>query len=504
MKSIFRIPEWPDNGPSSSGVLLDSRFQNQHAPCRFKCLRVLFISDEKQEILLYFCKLNMNCLPPAAPPLYDSQQEQWDVTSANIALLNESPDRTTVDVSNQNHTFHCQANSNEHRLQFLQLTDWDERNTYDEAVPTCLHYSIEWKVLVNNKMISKDTEQDLVLVPVDYWHMILKPKLDKLILKKYPRNKHVRCDDTSATVSVTDRTERDLTKRFDETSIDWSVLQKQLLAWGELFRAGKKLRVDLSFNFVDSHSLMIAPKRGQKGGSATQQMLVERASQIEAEEECSSQPSIWKEVYALMKCPGSPCSLGPYCWRDSFGKKHYKLRTHQLKELIKYVEQGNILRSHEDVPENIREQLYAEDQQKLERQSKFNYATPGFPPINITNVLPSSSRQSPESSSASMFESSAVSSEITALGIPGARDEAVRKYSEWQKLNVMDDALKTEFQKACEATLEDGLDLEQVYQDQDPNFYIKCGVKRGVARRFVSDITTWAKRYKTTSNTDIE
>lgn len=48
--------------------------------------------------------------------------------------------------------------------------------------------------------------------------------------------------------------------------------------------------------------------------------------------------------------------------------------------------------------------------------------------------------------------------------------------------------LKEEFRKACVATLEDRLDLKQVYEDQDPGFFIQSGVKRGVARQFVSDI----------------
>jgi hypothetical protein len=81
-------------------------------------------------------------------------------------------------------------------------------------------------------------------------------------------------------------------------------------------------------------------------------------------------PSIWRDVYNLMRCPGPPCHPGPYCWRDIIGKKHYKLKTHHLRSLIKYVEQGCELRSDDDMPHEIREQLYAEEAQYVERQRK--------------------------------------------------------------------------------------------------------------------------------------
>tara|TARA_R110002003_G_scaffold3054_1_gene24791 strand:- start:3088 stop:3555 length:468 start_codon:yes stop_codon:yes gene_type:complete len=69
-------------------------------------------------------------------------------------------------------------------LGFLPLAEWGEHNSYDEETPSRLRYSIEWKVVVNNKVVAKDTEQDLVLVPVVYSHLCLKPKVEKLLSKK--------------------------------------------------------------------------------------------------------------------------------------------------------------------------------------------------------------------------------------------------------------------------------------------------------------------------------
>ncbi|KAF1936655.1 hypothetical protein EJ02DRAFT_358659, partial [Clathrospora elynae] len=199
-----------------------------------------------------------------------------------------------------------------------------------------------------------------------------------------------------------------------------------------------------------------------------------------------------------LRCPGPPCNLGPHCWRDSFGKKHYKLRTHHLKALVEPLQQDHALKSHDDVPEDIREQLYAEEQQRRERQStRIGVPTPSLPPINITNVLPT---QPHEYFLRSVVENTATAQKQTPenprFDILGPRDAAVIAYSELQQSNVVDDALKEEFQKACDATLEDWQDLGQVYEDQDPGFFVRSEIKRGVARRFVSGIDGWARRYK--------
>lgn len=161
-----------------------------------------------------------------------------------------------ADISSQQTT---QAN----RLELCPYADWDRDRAYDEDPPIYIHYSIEWKIAVNNRAImSKDTEQDLVLEPAAHWEHILEPKLKGALLKK---KRPLVSDDTTVVVSVTDRKTRDLTKRFDETNIDWLIIQRQLVTWGELFRAGKTLRLTFSFNYVEvspSTTLVRGPSRG--------------------------------------------------------------------------------------------------------------------------------------------------------------------------------------------------------------------------------------------------
>lgn len=55
-------------------------------------------------------------------------------------------------------------------------------------------------------------------------------------------------------------------------------------------------------------------------------------------------------------------------------------------------------------------------------------------------------------------------------------------------------SFKDDITKARDMTLENCLDLMQIYKDQDPDFFVKRGVKVGAARRFVRDIGHWVNR----------
>ncbi|GCB27611.1 hypothetical protein AAWM_10496 [Aspergillus awamori] len=358
-----------------------------------------------------------------------------------------------------------------------------------------VRYSIEWRVTLNNRVVAKDTEQDLGLDPNSYWSGI-EQKAEDLLRRKIARNRRVRLDDTTVVVSVNDRSQRDLVKRFEKTDVDWTCIQKQLTMWENLFQQGKRLRLCISINYLDSDQPSNgADKRGQT--SVTRRMLHARDAEIDAEQ-VSGRPSAWRDVYRVMRCPGSPCRLeSQYCWQDPVGKKHYKLRTHHLRKLVRYVEQeGGVIECHDDVPDNIREQLYAEEQQRLEQRQK----VPGHPasgspfPINI-NVLPTPPPRSMAISPPAAAEPPALNSSppSSSINVPGPLEVAVENYAAWQLSRVNTESFKDNIIKARDIALNNCLDLKQIYQDQDPGFFINQGVKLGAARRFVTEINDWVQ-----------
>ena len=77
--------------------------------------------------------------------------------------------------------------------------------------------------------------------------------------------------------------------------------------------------------------------------------------------------------------------------------------------------------------------------------------------------------------------------------LAGLRDCAVKEYCMWLQSMVECPRLKEEFRKARDQTLEDGFTLPQIYEDNDPGYYIRNGVKAGIARQWVDEIEAWAE-----------
>lgn len=139
-------------------------------------------------------------------------------------------------------------------------------------------------------MQSKNTELDLVLVPASYWRLFLQPKLEQVCLSKMRAKKRtVESDDTKVILKVTQRSVDNVTKSFDKTDIDWSVIEKQLTLWANRF-PDRGLTIDVSFNYnyVETGPLpTTSSRRTDKRGrfSTTRRMLEERDTQLDAEEE---------------------------------------------------------------------------------------------------------------------------------------------------------------------------------------------------------------------------
>lgn len=72
---------------------------------------------------------------------------------------------------------------------------------------------------MNKKVLSRDTEEDVVLTPSAYWPKTLKGKLERLLEGKIPCKQKVKSDETSIAVSVNNRSQRDMMKCFNNLDI---------------------------------------------------------------------------------------------------------------------------------------------------------------------------------------------------------------------------------------------------------------------------------------------
>ena len=144
-----------------------------------------------------------------------------------------------------------------------------------------------------------------------------------------------------------------------------------------------------------------------------------------------------------------------------------------MRTLVRHVEEGGRMDSHADVPESVRQQLYAEQQEHGQRQQKTAAANVnGFPPITINIIMPGTAAPSSDAALEDAANFSTSKSAWISLGLSGFRAAELREYSEWHQLRVYDVDLKADYTKARDVALADAVDLDVISHDNNPDYFV--------------------------------
>ncbi|KAH6988825.1 hypothetical protein BKA56DRAFT_611113 [Ilyonectria sp. MPI-CAGE-AT-0026] len=164
-----------------------------------------------------------------------------------------------------------------------------------------------------------------------------------------------------------------------------------------------------------------------------------------------------------------------------------------MKILVAERQKARTMQTHDDIPERIRTELYAEEQQQGERTRKqkrrdSGSSSVGLPVIHIHNASGDASvtKAGPgiPSTPDMIFPTS------PSFHVQGSREDMVKAYVVWQQSQVSSQEQKGSYSLVQDLTLNEGLSLEMVYCNQKRffRFYKEHGVLEGVAWHFVRDI----------------
>lgn len=208
-----------------------------------------------------------------------------------------------------------------------------------------------------------------------------------------------------------------------------------------------------------------------------------------------------RRAYALMRCPGPPCTKeSDHCLQHE--GKHFPLRPHHVRMIAEQLQAGKILNGHDDVPDNIRQLVLDDEREREEREQREKSRkrkrrdSDGSShdrrmihcrctPINTAAVdAPSTPRM--------VFPTTPV----VELNMP--REDAVRAYNQWQRSKVSTEEQKQYYDSALDLTLAHCYDLKLLAANQERmyRFYTQHGIPDGVAWRYVCDIHSFLTEYE--------
>ncbi|KAM0390251.1 hypothetical protein ACHAPZ_011622 [Fusarium culmorum] len=315
-------------------------------------------------------------------------------------------------------------------LAFVPFDNWEPNRSY-EGEPT-IRYNVEWKLSAKNRCQAGETELDIVISPRKFWKYVLQSKLTEASADKPWKE-----DKTKLVLSVTDR----------KTALD--------------------------------------PGKAGRGGATANQL-----ADLEASTAGVGRSACIREAYAIMRCPGRPCTKGSHCWQD--GGVHRRVHPHHISMLADHLQAGKPL-SHDDVPDEFRRLVREDERQWEEREQKERERTQGRKrrrqgsdgsPAGSTVVHCHQGSSDDPPTPKMIFPTSP----LLRSDLP--REEGVRAYSVWQRSQVSTEEQKNHYTSAEELTLMHCLDLGILASNPERmfKFYTKNAIPEGVAWHFACDV----------------
>lgn len=367
-----------------------------------------------------------------------------------------------------------ELSDSEPELPLLRLHEWDNEHHYDRTNPECIHYDLRWKISqrerIRARQVSQGSKLDVVLAPSDYWRVTLQSVVDAILSdqEKFPGDNYVH-ETTSIGISIERTRSRGFSECFENTTVDWDMVDDHLEGLGDLVRLGKKITVHIELVYKEESQLSAGSKRKGKKQSATEAQKAQRAAEA----------GLWTRVYKHRRCRAKHCKNGPHCWPDEQGI-HHKLEARHLEDILN------------DLKDNMKEG---------ETEADIDVAV-GIPPRILQDVLNESRKRkatAPESCRPCKIHISShpgygfvtgAATEEQFMSISGDRARRLEEYCCWGLAQTEDEAWKTGLRACNDCAMDNLLDVNAVlqYPLTVVDLLTDGGVKRGIALQFVSKI----------------